>query len=130
MRHDDPTPGLLAGIHAAIRDLHALCRSVLASRAVLSCETLPIDANGLLTRDWSIPFKAVAVTNHGATDPMTVTSMSPGVAAPTGVGVARVDAGKSAVCNVAGNALTIYGTPGDIVTLQVFAGAQPAAWGA
>jgi hypothetical protein len=40
-----------------------------------------------------------------------------------------VAAGKSAVHNLSGHALSIYGTPGASVVVQVYAKPQPPAWG-
>jgi hypothetical protein len=119
----------LAAIATALNDLHATARAQLGAQAVLACESWAFDTNGLISRWWHVPFRCVAVSSL-STMSVTVTSSTPGESAPTsGPGMAVIAAGKSAVCNIAGRALTLYGNPGDIVTLQVFASTQPPAWG-
>jgi hypothetical protein len=120
--------GFLQRIERSLAELHTTTKLLLSQTAVLSAETWPLDANGILTRDWRVPFRSVAVASHSA-DPITVASGDPLQAPPTGVGVVVIDAMKSSVCNIAGRSLTIYGTAGDLVTIQVFSQTQPPAWG-
>lgn len=68
----------------------------------------------------------------GAAQVVTVTTdpaTGNGIAPPQGTGVGVVQPGRSAVFNAAGRTLTVYGTPGKQVVIQVFAKAQPPAWG-
>lgn len=105
-----------------------------ALKDLVTCETLAtetrtFDANGQTTASWNFAFAAVAVTNLSA-QKVTITNMGPQGAAPTlGPGVALVAAGKGATYNLAGTMLTLYGNPGDQVTVSVFARPQPPAWG-
>lgn len=97
---------------------------------VLAVETWQFDPAGIITRSWHVPYAAVAVDNH-STQPITATSGPPAASAPSsGQGVAVLPGSSAAVCELAGRTLTLYGTPGDSVTLQVFTDTQPPAYGA
>lgn len=118
-----------AAILTALNDLHSTARSILAARAVLACETWAIGPDGIFTRSWTVPFRCIALTSQ-STQAITITSSAPDVAAPkSGPGIAVIGAGKSAVCNIAGRTLTIYGLAGDLFTIQVFAATQAPSWG-
>lgn len=120
----------LASIDTTIKAMAAAAQQQVANRAVLACETWQFDANGLIDLSWHVPYQCVAVDARGTTKAVTVTSSPPqGEAPTTGVGVAVIAAGKAAVANLAGRALCLYGNPGETVTIQVFAAAQPPAWG-
>lgn len=87
--------------------------------------TLAIPAEGYIEREWQVPAGCVVVDNHGA-NPMTVSSAGPGPAAPTGTGAHRVPAGKLRAVNVASRHITVYGTAGDLVSVQALTtGAVP-----
>jgi hypothetical protein len=93
---------------------------------VLATELAVIPAGGSFHRTYPNNYRAVALSNHGTADPMTVTSAPPAAGPPSsGVGVHRINAGRSAVVNMQGATLTIYGTVGDAVSFQLFDKTQP-----
>jgi hypothetical protein len=97
----------------------------LAVNAVLAIEIAEFDAAGIITRSWNVPFGCVAVANHG-TGEVTVASGGPQDTPPTqGTGLALVPKDISRVINLAGMTLTLYGTPGERVSLQVFTRTWP-----
>ena len=108
----------------AVSQLHGL-----VVNNCLATETIVIPAAGVVSRQWRVPFGSVAVANHGAG----TLTMNPGPAqgqAPTsGPGVVKVAGYTGVTVNVAGRDLTIYGTPGALVVLSVFANPQPPAFG-
>jgi hypothetical protein len=124
------TPDPIAAVHElggrmtkAIADLHGL-----VVNDCLTTQTVVLDASGAWSADWPISFGSVAVHNGGA-GALTVTTNSTADAAPvSGVGVAPVPAGCATVLNMAGRTLSLYGTPGARVVVQVFTKAQPPAW--
>lgn len=106
---------------AAIKDL------VIAE--TLATETFVLDVNGQATRQFAFAYAAVAVTSL-STQVVTVSSSPPqGTAPGSGPGVALVPPNKGAVHCMSGHVVTLYGNPGDRVTLSVFARPQPPAWG-
>lgn len=96
----------------------------------LACETLQIGAAGCTGRQFHRPYAAVAVNSQSA-QPVTITSSTnaTGSAPTAGPGVAILKAGGSGVFNLSGRVVTVFGTPGDYVTVQVFERPQPPAWG-
>lgn len=105
----------------------------LVKNHVLTCELCIIPAEGYVSRQWHTQCGAVAVTPSTITAPMTVVSgtATSNTAPLQGVGMGRVSVptqvGAYAACvfNIAAHAITIYGTPGDSFTLQVFTKPQP-----
>jgi hypothetical protein len=123
----DKTHSLLESIRDGIVDLHKLTRSQLASRSVLACETWTFPASGIIERSWHVPYASVSISTQSV-EPITATS-SPAVTAnppSSGPGVAVVTG--SAVVNLVGHTLTLYGNPGDSVRIEVFGATQPPAW--
>lgn len=94
---------------------------------VLDAELVVLDASGIWSRDWSVPFAAVAVANGGPA--LVLASDPPQQSAPTGPGSHPVGAGAAVVVNITGRTLTLYGTAGTIVGLQVFTRPQPPSFG-
>lgn len=99
---------------------------------VLLTELVIFDAQGLVTRPFHTSMGSVAVSNHG-TGTITVQGGSPSgdsLAPPgRGRGLGRVHGGRSATLNLTGTVLSLYGTPGEFATIQVFTKPQPPAWG-
>jgi hypothetical protein len=115
-------------VHDRVAALTAVLRDMV-THETLTTTTLAFGADGTAVFDWSAGFASVAVTNTSAQD-VTLTAATVQDGAPlTGSGVALVPAGKGATYNLAGHALTLYGNPGDRVTLSVFSRPQPPAWG-
>jgi hypothetical protein len=111
----------VAALAAAIKEL------VIAE--CLTTATLKFDARGIAEFGWPVPFASVAVTNLSA-QPVTVTTQTPSDTAPvTGQGVAVVPANSGTSYNMAGCSLTLYGNPGDRVTMSVFTRPSTPAWG-
>lgn len=108
-------------------------RQMLIPSEVLAVISGVIPAGGVITFDhFHAPFAAVAVNvvSTGATGITIVAGTVAGPGAPgPGPGVAFLPANKGGVWNLRGNALTIWGTAGDTVTVQAFTRPQPATWG-
>jgi len=101
----------------------------LSTNNVLHTALVQLDADGTAELRSSVPAGSIAVANHSTHD-VTVSAAPKGAGAPTvGHGVHRVGAGKAAVVNLTGTVLTLYGTAGDAVSVQVFSKAQPPAFG-
>lgn len=106
-----------------VSDLHGL-----VINECLTTETLILDASGIASRDWSVPYGSVAVHNAGV-DPLTIVNGPPAGAAPVaGVGVVVVPSGAGVTANMSGRMLTLYGTAGAGVILSVFTRPQPPAF--
>lgn len=126
--HSDEVMTSLGTMHDRLSTLTTVLRDMVVHEC-LTTVTLAFDTEGVATFDWSAGFASVAITNTSAQS-VTVTAATPTDTAPlTGSGVALVPAGKGATYNLAGHALTLYGTAGDRVTLSVFSRPQPPAWG-
>ncbi len=92
---------------------------------ILWSGTRVFDSHGQIHESMNVPYAAVLVVSASAL-PVTVTNAAPAASAPTqGRGVAIVDPFGTAVLNAAGRDLTLYGNPGDAVTLVVTAQSQP-----
>lgn len=108
-------------------------RQMLIPSEVLAVISGTIPASGVLTFDhFHAPFAAVAVNvvSAGATGLTIVAGTITGPGAPgAGPGVAFLPANKGGVFNLRGNALTIWGTANDIVTVQAFTRPQSPTWG-
>lgn len=99
------------------------------TNSILASELVTLDANGLATREYGAAFGSLAVASFGGA--LVVAAGSPGASAPgSGTAVSLVGAGMARVINMTGHALTLYGTPGTQVTLEVFTYPQPPAYGA
>lgn len=103
----------------------------LASQIVNDCvqsELIILGADGQATRNYNAAFGSIAVANFGGA--LTVASGGPNGAAPgRGVGVALVGPGMGRVFNMEGRSLTLYGTAGAQVHLEVFTKSQPPTFG-
>jgi hypothetical protein len=103
-------------------------RSGIVNNVLLST-LATFDAEGRIAFDWHAPYGSVAVAAHGAGN-VTVTNAGPAASAPTGGrGVHLVKGAHAAVINLLGTTLTLYGTAGEQVSLQVFTKPQPPAYG-
>ncbi|MGI8685130.1 MAG: hypothetical protein ACR2MO_08610 [Acidimicrobiales bacterium] len=97
---------------------------------VLLVETAVFDADGVVSRTFTVPYGAVAVANLG-TAMITLTSSSVAGADPptSGRGLITVTAGTAQVIDLSGRELTIHGIVGEKVTLSVFSRPQPPSFG-
>jgi len=96
---------------------------------VLLCELLTLDANGQATREFGVAYGSVAVANFGDTDLTVAQSGLQGSAPGGGAGLALVGSLMGQVINLSGRALSLYGTAGARVMLQVFTKPQPPSYG-
>lgn len=114
---DGRIAGLISGVQSA---LTAEC---------LGTYTKVLDAAGYAEFEARQEFGSVAFTNGGAAI-ATVSTDTKGTGPPTsGPGVAVVLALKSAVINMRGSHLSIWGTAGASVTFSLFIGPSAPAWG-
>lgn len=98
---------------------------------VLSCELVTIPTGGMVTRQWGTAFGSIAISHHGpGAGAVTVAAGGPvGETAPAGgPAMGRVDALSSATFALTGHQVTLWGTAGDVVTLQVFTACVPPAF--
>lgn len=89
---------------------------------VLESGTRILDASGTYTTEWQAAGGCVYVRNLG-THPMTVTSrpVEPGGTAPSsGTGIWILPAGAADTVPLASRTMTVYGTTGDQVGVQVY----------
>lgn len=92
---------------------------------VLDVLWLPIPASAFLTRDYGTAAGSIVVANAIGNDQVIVTSSAPQATAPvSGPGVQPVPAGVFWSMPLGSRVWTIYGTPGDMVAVQVFTGLQ------
>lgn len=118
---------LLARLEGRMSDFVAQLRGM-AVNDVLASELATIGSTGIWSRDWEVPFAAVAVANFGPS--LVLTSDPPQGQAPSGgPGAHRVGNGGFAVLNITGRTVTLYGVAGAQVSLQVFTKPQPPAAG-
>ena len=123
---------VLAEILAELRRLRATSTEAMtrltsggAVNGVLGVETAAIGTAGVLTRSYGTPCGCIVVANPG-TNTVTVVSGPPqGASAPTvGIGVTVIPASSWLAVPIGGPSWTIYGTAGDTVSVQAFAGLQ------
>ncbi|MFE7413132.1 hypothetical protein [Streptomyces laurentii] len=124
----DPVLTAVGAVSDRVSALAAALKEMVIAEC-LTTTTLQLNSQGYADFGWPVTFASVAVTNLSA-QPVTLTTATPAEAAPvTGTGVAVVPAGSGATYNLAGHSLTVYGTPGDRVTLSVFSRPSAPAWG-
>lgn len=105
-------------LHAVIGDMTRALAALVP--VALDTRTIVLDAAGIGTAQFRVPFKAVAVWS-GSAQNVTLTSSPPMASAPPqGPGVALIPKGGFAAHNLSGYAWTIYGTAGDQLTVATF----------
>jgi hypothetical protein len=95
-----------------------------ATNGVLDVVLLPLDVEGKLVLSYPVVVGSVVVTNHGTAAPMVV-GLSTGQAPTIGRGIGRVDPGQRLTMPIGGRSVAVWGTPGDLVGVQVYTGLQP-----
>lgn len=80
-------------------------------------------ADGIISRDYSVAAGAIRVRNRSAANTVTVSSAGPQSSTPTGLGTAVVPIGAVETVPLASRQVTLYGTAGEAVSLQVFTSA-------
>lgn len=115
----------------AIRKLDATSTELIGqlrggmTNSVLQAGLYALNTDGIWSGGFRVPMGSVYVANHGSGD-LTVSGSAPGNGAPQqGISLSRIPAGCYAVINLASANLTVYGNPGEYVSLQVFAKSQP-----
>jgi hypothetical protein len=120
---------VLTGLDQRVTMLASALRGM-RDHETLVIETIVIPASGVVDRDWQVEYHAVAVTSQSTQAVTLSSSPSASSAPPSGVGVAVIGPNRCGVFNLCGYSLSVYGKPGDTVTLEVLAKPQPPAWGA
>ncbi|MCU1449340.1 MAG: hypothetical protein JWP02_1510 [Acidimicrobiales bacterium] len=116
------------GVQERLSELVTHLRGM-AVNDILADETAVIGVDGRWTKDFTVPYAALAIFNF-ATSPIVVASGPPQTAAPSGPGSRTVAAGGGAVINLTGRALTIYGPAGAQVSVEALARPQPPSFSA
>lgn len=93
-----------------------------ALNGVLAVETLVLDATGAATRQYRVQVGSVVVANPGANDLTVSSAPLGGGAATVGSGQYPVSAGTAVSVPIGSHTITLYGTAGDTVGLQVYTG--------
>jgi hypothetical protein len=92
----------------------------------LSSGLVQFDAGGQATESFRVPYGSVAIANHGSGTVVLTNCAPTGATAPSkGKGVRRIASGAFAVCNLAGVAYGLYGTAGEMCSVEVFTRPQP-----
>lgn len=120
----------LARLDDHMGSIAGMITQALAPNGVLATQTAVIGPDGTWTKDFQGRFAAVSVANHGGTQMHGAVGGPMGSAPMFGPGVFPVPAGGFQVVNLADNAFTLYGAPGDTATVQVFVDPQGPAFGA
>lgn len=121
--------GVLTSLDGRVSMLAQAMRNMLDAKT-LDVVTVVIPASGSWEKSWHVQYNSVAVTSQ-STAKVTISSAGAQLGAPTsGVGVAVLGPNRCGTFNINGHILSIYGNPGDTVTVSVFACPQPPAWGA
>jgi len=111
----------------AIRDELGLAGKAfraLQTTSVIESTTLVFNAAGLISRDYPVPYAAVAIYSRSS-QTVTAANLPPASGAPPqGQGTAQVGPLGFGSFNLSGRSLTLYGNPGDAVTFTVFASPQ------
>jgi hypothetical protein len=131
MSTKDAEREVLASLVEELRYLHGTQTEMIAHlrsqavNGVLEVATLALDSTGALARSYNTAAGSVLVVN---TTPAAITVQSGGqsgsTAPPTGRGVSIIPAATSLPVPIGAHSFTIYGTPGAIVSFQVFTGLQ------
>lgn len=126
-RYDDAVLDALTALKSELTTMATAFREVQYSR-VLETASFKFNASGVISRDYPVPYAAVTIVSQSGST-VTAANQTPAAAAPTeGQGVAKVGPYGVGTYNLAGRSLTLYGTPGDYVTITVYVRAQtPAA---
>lgn len=121
MHHASEVHGRLTG---AVGDLSRVLDELVPR--VVGQETVELDANGMFSRQFRVPFRALFVDSLSEAV-LTVSNGTPQSDVPgAGPGVAFVRAQGSAVINFRAYQWSIYGgAPGDLVTVTAFGNPQP-----
>ena len=114
--------------HATQTELAAHVRGMIANDLLLVA-TFTFPTSGVIDLDFPAPYGSVAVDNHSGANTVTVSADTPQDVAPRGRGSHRIAAGKFRVVGLHGKALTLYGTSGEGVSVQVYTRAHAPAGG-
>lgn len=121
---------ILLDRQVGLEHLHEQMRHVLGSarRRIMWSGTAQLNANGTWDRQFGDVAHALFVVNFATNGALTVVAAAPNAVAPgPGVGVHLVPAGTAMTFNAVTTHWTIYGTPGNVVDVQVFGVPMPPA---
>lgn len=92
---------------------------------VLEVRTITFDATGQYPLQWKVAAGSIEVSNPTGNGTVTVSSggSNSTTAPPTGVGVYQVPGGTCRTVSVASRQVTLYGTAGQSISIQVFTAA-------
>ncbi|HEV2347595.1 MAG TPA: hypothetical protein VGS97_26120 [Actinocrinis sp.] len=95
---------------------------------VLETASFKFNTAGVISRDYPVPYSAVTIVSQSSAKLTAANQPNAGAAPSEGQGTAIVGPYGSGTYNLAGRSLTLYGNPGDYVTITVYACPQtPAA---
>ena len=95
---------------------------------VIEAASFKFNANGVIERNYPIPYNSVTVISQSSAKVIGANQPNAGAAPSEGQGTIYVGPLGFGTYNIAGHSLTLYGTPGDYVTIIVDACTQqPAA---
>lgn len=122
------TEGAVLELLQAVKEqltLQATAFRELRYTRVLESASFKFNAAGQISRDYPLPYAAVSIDSLSS-GKVTAANAPAAAAAPTeGQGTAQVGPYGFGVYNLAGRSLTLYGNPGDYVSITVFATPQP-----
>lgn len=104
--------------HATDTELLGHLRGLIVND-VLLVATRTFDTNGIVSEDFPTPYGSVQVTNHSPATTVVVSADPPQSSPPGGAGTNKVPPWGSTTLGLHGRALTLYGTAGEQVSLQV-----------
>jgi hypothetical protein len=96
----------------------------LSEHDVLATETAAFDSDGVISRDYTVPFASVSIGNMSGGDVVIATGGPTSAAPRIGAGITLVPAGASVTVNMTGHEVTFYGTAGGRISFSVFTKSQ------
>lgn len=98
------------------------------TNSVLDVFVAALDVNGICSRSYPVPVGSVGIINHSAATTLTVHSAAEGSGPPgLGRGMQLIEPKSFLVLPLGSRFYTIYGTPGEKISVQAFTGLVP--WG-
>jgi hypothetical protein len=116
--------GTIASLEGRFTQLVSTLRGAVVNDVLYSGQVV-LDANGVATIDFETPCGSISVGNHSNAVIVVADGGTQANAPSNGPGVFTVGASAGETINHATREFTIYGTPGAVVTVQVFTRPQP-----
>jgi len=108
--------GIAARIEAQSGAMATAFRELRRSK-VIEAASFKFNANGIISRDYPIPYNAVTIISQSSAKVIAANQPNAGAAPTEGQGTIIVGPYGFGTYNVAGRSLTLYGNPGDYVTI-------------